>query len=188
MSQETPAGSLSFRDHCSSEALDHLSAIKLHPESAFKHSFFESLSDKKEGALFSRWLFWSIHAGVINAEIDPEKNLEKIILLRQEYEAKKAKYLKMLSVAEASDVDNPLSTQFRSCLELDTKSQINIDLVRMSIKPEKTKQYSSNIFNILYVWGMEYSAISYRQGCVTRHERGCGVPAARLYRGLREEL
>jgi len=168
--------------------LDHISAIKVHAESAFKSSFFDSISETNEGAVFSRWLFWSIYVGVIDPRLEPEKNLEKIILLKKDYESKKAKHLRVLADAEASDIDNPLSTQFRACLELDTKNQINIDLVRMSIKPEQTKRHHTTLFNILYVWGLENSAISYRQGWIIRHERDCSFPTARFRRGFRQEL
>ncbi len=188
MNQEPSPASLTFHDHCDKSILVSLSAIKVHSESAFRNSLFDSIGDEKGCASFSRWLFWNIFAGVVDPDIEPERNLEKIILLKKDYEKKKASHLKTLAETEASDIDNPLSTQFRACFELDTKNQINIDLVRMSIKPEQTKRQHTTLFNILYIWGIENSTISYRQGRLIRHERNCGVPSAGVYRRRRPKL
>jgi hypothetical protein len=164
-----PQNYLSFKEHCSPETLSFIKNITVDSSTITKGSLYEGL-EGKEHLGYSRWLFWSIFSGLVDPESEPEKNLERIILLKKEYEVKRVKYLKGLLEAEQSDVDNPLSVDYRICFEIETKNQIKIDLVRMSFRREFLTSYNTNLFNILYVWGFENSAIGYRQGFFIRNE------------------
>ena len=168
-SEPTQEKFLSFKDHCSKPLLDSIRTISLLPESALLESLYQPAFEAT-GCRFSRWLIWCIFAGLVSPEDAPEKSLERLILLKQDYEQKKAAHLKGLAIAESSDVDNPLSSEYRVCFELETKNQINIDLVRMSFKREQLAPFHPTLFNILYVWGFENSAIGYRQGRLIRDE------------------
>lgn len=117
-----------------------------------------------EEVVCSRVLVWGAFLGLFVPSSDGSVNIEKHALLRSQYTERAARRLGELALAEASDMDNPLSREPKICPEIDTRNQIKIDILRTGFLREMVNLHSETLFRLLFTWALENGPIGYRQG------------------------
>lgn len=117
-----------------------------------------------EEVVCSRVLVWGVFVGLFVPTPDGGVNIEKHALLRSQYTERAARRLGELALAEASDMDNPLSREPKASHEIDTRNQIKIDVLRTGFLRDMVAQHAETLFRLLFTWALENAPIGYRQG------------------------
>ena len=164
---EVKPENVSFADHFSDSLLQFIEIESLPancPENFNRGFLFE------KNIQISRFVLWSLFTGVFVPSPNATANIEKYCLLKNHYIEKMEKHLTRLGEIESNDFENPLSADYKVCFELETKNQIQVDIVRIGFMRDIIQKHNSLVFKVLYFWSMENHTVGYRQGKFIRYE------------------